>query len=269
MPWYHALLLGVVEALTEFLPVSSTGHLLLVNAALGHTDKSADTLSIVIQLGAVLAVVVYFRALLLDLARGLLRRDPKSVRLVLALGIAFVPAALVGFLFHDAIEERLFGPRPIALALIVGGVVMIGVDRWSRRQQAARAEGLEHIGPGRALAVGLAQVLSLWPGASRSMTTIVGGQAAGLDAGTAAQFSFLLSVPLLGAASVYSMLKHREALLHAPGGMTALGVGMVTAFVVSLVVIGGFLRYLRRFGLAPFGVYRIVLGVVVLLIMAK
>lgn len=269
MPWYHALLLGVVEALTEFLPVSSTGHLLLVNAALGHTDKSSDTLSIVIQLGAVLAVVVYFRVLLLDLLRGGLRRDAKSLRLLAALGIAFLPAAGVGYLFHDAIEARLFGPRPIAWALIVGGVVMLGVDRWSRRRQAALAEGLEHVSPGRALAIGLAQVLSLWPGASRSMTTIVGGQAAGLDAGTAAQFSFLVSIPLLGAATVFSMIKHRAELLAAPGGAMALAVGMTSAFVVSLVVISGFLRYLRRFGLAPFGVYRVVLGFVVLGLMAK
>ncbi len=268
MPWYHALLLGVVEALTEFLPVSSTGHLLLVNAALGHTEKSADTLSIVIQLGAVLAVAVFFRALLLDLVKGVLRRDPKSMRLFVALGIAFVPAAGVGYLFHDAIEARLFGPRPIAWALIVGGVVMIGVDVWSRRRTTSFV-GLEHIGPGRALVVGLAQVLSLWPGASRSMTTIVGGQAAGLDAGTAAQFSFLLSIPLLGAASVFSMLENREALLSAPGGVSALVIGMVSAFVVSLVVIAGFLRYLRRFGLAPFGVYRILLGGVVLFVMAR
>jgi undecaprenyl-diphosphatase len=263
MPWYHAVLLGIVEALTEFLPVSSTGHLLLVNAALGHDDKTGDTLSIVIQLGAVLAVVVYFRKLLLDLAKGLRAREPGSVRLFIALAIGFFPAAITGYLFHDAIEQRLFGPRPIAWALIVGGVLMIGVDRWARGRQGA-AVGLEHIGPGRALAVGLAQVLALWPGASRSMTTIVGGQAAGLDAGTAAQFSFLLSIPLLGAASVFSMVKNRDAILAAPGGLASLGIGMATAFLVSLVVIGGFLRYLRRFGLGPFGVYRILLGIFVL-----
>lgn len=264
MPWYHALLLGVVEALTEFLPVSSTGHLLLVNAALGHTDASHDTLSIVIQLGAVLAVVVYYRTLLGDLVRGVLRRDPASVRLTVALGVAFVPAALIGFLFHDAIEERLFGPRPIAWALVVGGVVMIAVDVWARRRQRAALAGLEHVTARRALVIGLAQIASLWPGASRSMSTIVGGQAAGLDAGTAAQFSFLLSIPVLGAASVYSLLKGGGAILAAPGGLASLAIGLVTAFAVSLVVIAAFLRYLRRFGLAPFGVYRILLGALVL-----
>src|SRR5690606_15910266 len=153
----HALLLGIVEALTEFLPVSSTGHLLLLNAALGHTDKSADTLSIVIQLGAVLAVVVYFRKLLLDLVRGVLAREPKSIKLAVALAIACFPAALAGCLFHDAIEARLFGPQPIAYALIVGGVVMIGVDLWSRRRVVA-AQSLEDVTFRRALAVGLAQV---------------------------------------------------------------------------------------------------------------
>lgn len=267
MPWYHALLLGVVEALTEFLPVSSTGHLLLVNAALGHTEKSHDTLSIVIQLGAVLAVVVYWRTLLLDLVKGLLRKDPASVRLVLALGVAFVPAAITGFLFHDAIETQLFGPKPIAWALVVGGLLMIGVDLWARRRTTPTLEGLEHVTVRRALVVGIAQIASLWPGASRSMTTIVGGQATGLDASTAAQFSFLLSIPVLGAATVYSLLKGGSALLAAPGGLTALAVGLVSAFVVSLVVIAAFLRYLRRFGLAPFGIYRVLLGIVVLVTM--
>jgi undecaprenyl-diphosphatase len=269
MPWHHALLLGIVEALTEFLPVSSTGHLLLVNAALGHTDDSSKTLSIVIQLGAVLAVVVYFRKLLANLMRGLQKRDARSVRLVMALGIAFIPAAIAGLLFHDAIEDRLFGPKPVAWALVVGGVLMIAVDQWNKRRTRPIRSGIEHVGWQRALTVGLAQVASLWPGASRSMTTILGGQVSGLDAATAAEFSFLLSIPVLGAATLFSLAKGWKGLAEAPGGVTALGIGMVTAFVVSLLVISGFLKYLRRFGLAPFGVYRIVLGVIVLVFMAK
>lgn len=269
MPWHHALLLGIIEALTEFLPVSSTGHLLLVNAALGHTDDSAKTLSIVIQLGAVLAVVVYFRKLLGELLRGLQKRDARSVRLVIALGIAFFPAALAGLLFHDAIEDRLFGPRPVAYALVAGGVLMIAVDRWTRRRVRPVRVGLEHVGWQRALTVGLAQVASLWPGASRSMTTIVGGQVSGLDAATSAEFSFLLSIPVLGAATMFSLAKGWKGIASAPGGMTALGIGMVTAFVVSLFVITGFLKYLRRFGLAPFGAYRIIVGIVVLVVLAK
>lgn len=269
MPWHHALLLGIIEALTEFLPVSSTGHLLLVNAALGHTEDSAKTLSIVIQLGAVIAVAVYFRKLLANVLRGLQRRDARSVRLVIALGIAFIPAAVAGLLFHDAIEDRLFGPRPVAYALVAGGVLMIGVDLWTKRRARPPKSGLEHVGWQRALTVGLAQVASLWPGASRSMTTIVGGQLSGLDAATAAEFSFLLSIPVLGAATMFSLAKGWKGIASAPGGTTALAIGLVTAFFVSLLVISAFLRYLKRFGLVPFGVYRIVVGIVVLVVLTK
>ncbi|HSN97080.1 MAG TPA: undecaprenyl-diphosphate phosphatase, partial [Candidatus Nanopelagicales bacterium] len=134
MSWFDALLLGVLEGLTEFLPVSSTGHLILLGAWLGHNDEAAKTLEIVIQLGAVLAVVVYYRARLRDLVRGVLARDPASLRFVLALGIAFMPAAVLGLLFHKSIKARLFGPTPVAIALIVGGVVMIVVEAVRRRR---------------------------------------------------------------------------------------------------------------------------------------
>lgn len=263
MTWFHAALLGILEGLTEFLPVSSTGHLILLSEWLGHNNDAAKTLDIVIQLGAVVAVIVAFRGKLLELGRGLLARDRASVQLAVALGLAFLPAAVVGLLLHDMIKEKLFGSGPVAGALIIGGVVMLIVEAVQRRRPDDRVDGLEHVTPRRALAIGLLQCFSLWPGASRSMTTIVGGQITGLSTKTAAEFSFLLAIPTLGAATLFDLAKNGRALLS-PGFAPALIVGLLVSFVVALLVIEAFLRYLRRFGLAPFGVYRIALGALVI-----
>ena len=262
-----ALLLGILEGLTEFLPVSSTGHLVLLGERLGHHDDAAKTLEITIQLGAVLAVVVYYREVLTALARGVWARDPAKLRLLGALAIAFTPAAVLGLALHRFIKSALMSPGPIALALIAGGVAMAAIDGWARKRAPGSGEpdrGFDDVTPRRALVIGLCQCLSLWPGTSRSMTTILGGQLAGLRTSTAAEFSFLLSIPVLGAATALDLVKDGPALLATSDGRTALLVGMATAFVVSLVVISAFLRYLKRFGLVPFGVYRIALGVLVL-----
>jgi undecaprenyl-diphosphatase len=266
MTWLSAFLLGALEGLTEFLPVSSTGHLILLGSHLGYEDEASKTFDVVIQLGAVIAVAVYYRARISELVVGVVRRDPLSMRLALSLGIAFLPAAAVGFLFQKVIEERLFGPIPVAEALIAGGVLMLGIELWRRRRAETGREGLTAVTPLRALAVGIAQCFSLWPGTSRSMSTIVGGQLAGLSTATAADFSFLLSIPTLGAATLYKLAKNGRGIIDAPGGATALAIGMSVSFVVSLLVIAAFLRYLKRFGLMPFGVYRIALGAVVLLL---
>lgn len=269
MTWLEALILGVVEGLTEFLPVSSTGHLELTNALLGHTDEASKTMSVVIQLGAVLAVLGYYRTTLLALAKGILARDPDKIRLFWALCIAFVPSAALGFVAHDKIKKLLFGPVPVAWALIVGGVVMIVVEALRRAQKATGESGLEKVGWQRALSVGLAQCFSLWPGMSRSMTTIVGGQLSGLDTPTAAEFSFLLSIPILGAATLYDLKKDGASLFVAKDGGFVLAVGLVSAFVVSMLAVTGFLKYLKKHGLLPFGVYRIVLGGVVLFLASR
>lgn len=264
MTLLDAVLLGVVEGLTEFLPVSSTGHLILLGEHLGNHDEASKTLDIVIQLGAVLAVVVYFRARLAAMLRGVRARDPASLRLTSALFVAFLPAAAVGLLFHKIIKARLFGSGPVALALIVGGVGMIAIEAWRRKKKGAEQDDLDTVAPKRGLGIGIWQCLALWPGASRSMTTIVGGQLSGLSTHAAAEFSFLLAIPTLGAATLFDLAKNGRQLLDAPGGAAALATGLVVSFVVALAVIASFLRYLRRFGLAPFGVYRIVLGAVVL-----
>jgi undecaprenyl-diphosphatase len=289
MTRFHAVLLGIMEGLTEFLPVSSTGHLILLGNRLGLQGEATKAFDVVIQLGAILGVVVYFRARLLDVVRGVFRKPPEgsrrglalvmaflrgepaldetesSVRLGLALAVAFVPAAVVGLKFNKIIKERLFGTVPVAIGFVVGGALMIAVEEVRMRRRAAGVGGLDKVTARRSLAVGLAQCFSLWPGASRAMCTIVGGELTGLNIATAAEFSFLLAVPVLGAATVYDMVKSRKVLFAAHGSAVNLAIGLTVSFVVALLVISGFLRYLKRAGLAPFGIYRIVFGSLLLI----
>jgi len=259
VPIAIALLLGVVEGLTEYLPVSSTGHLVLVARALG---RQAGAFEIVIQLGAILAVVVHYRELFARHARGLVARDPATMRLLAALACGFFPVAIVGKLAAHEIKARLFAPGPIAVALAAGGVLMIVVERARANKHVRGEDGLERVTPMRALCIGVAQCFALFPGTSRSMTTIVAGQLTGLSTATAAEFSFLLGVPTLGAATVYEGLKSRHELMTQTGG-AALAVGLVTSFFVAWAVIATFLRYLKRRGLEPFGWYRIALALLV------
>lgn len=273
-----AALLGLVEGLTEYLPVSSTGHLLLVTAWLeraGVSVAGADSFDIVIQLGAILAVVAAYRDLLGRHARGLAARRPDSIRLALALVVAFVPTAVVGLLFRKAIKRLLFGPTTIAVALVVGGVVMIVAERaLGRRAERRAAAGrplttsAEDVSLPQAAIVGLGQIFALVPGTSRSMATILAGQAAGLTTAAAAELSFLIGLPTLGAATVYEGYKERHALLHDVGALN-LAIGLGVSFLVAWAVVGGFVAWLKRHGLAPFGVYRVVLGVVVLATLAR
>ena len=259
MPILVALLLGIVEGLTEYLPVSSTGHLVLVARALG---RQAGAFEIVIQLGAILAVVVHYRALFAEHARGLVARRPESMRLATALALGFFPVAIVGKLAGHAIKDRLFYPRPIAIALALGGVVMIVVERFRAARKIQGESGLDKVTPMRALTIGVLQCFALFPGTSRSMSTIVAGQLTGLSTATSAEFSFLLGVPTLGAATIYEGLKSRHELLAQSGGPAVI-VGLVTSFFVAWAVVATFLRYLQRRGLEPFGWYRILLAAVV------
>jgi undecaprenyl-diphosphatase len=259
----QAALLGLVEGLTEYLPVSSTGHLILAAHYLGAESESSKSFEIVIQLGAILAVVVHYRSLLAERVAGLVKGRADALRLFGALAVAFAPAAVLGLAARHAIKEHLFGLKPVAWALLVGGVLMIVVEAVRKRRRIQGLDGLEHVTLARALAIGVGQCFSLWPGSSRSMCTIVAGQLSGLSTATAAEFSFLLALPTLGAATLYEGYKARHALL-AGSAATELAIGMVVSFVVAWAVIAGFLRYLKSRGLAPFGWYRVLLGGVVL-----
>jgi undecaprenyl-diphosphatase len=270
MPLVVALLLGIVEGITEYLPVSSTGHLVLAGHLLGLNDDDPATsaFEIVVQLGAILAVVAHYRTLLTDRVRGLFTREPASLRLFAALAIAFIPTAVLGLLLRKFIKAHLFGPLPVAIALFVGGIAMIVIERIRRHRGTTGAEGLEHVTPSRALAIGLGQCVSMWPGSSRSMCTIVAGQLAGLSTSTAAEFSFLLALPTLGAATLFEAYKSRNVLASHVGG-ASMAVGLVVSFLVAWAVIASFLRYLRSRGLEPFGWYRVVLAAVVFWVLAR
>lgn len=258
-----AALLGVVEGLTEYLPVSSTGHLILTGHFLGATGDTTKSFEIVIQLGATAAVAVYYRELLAARAAGLLRGAPEAKSLALALAVAFVPTAVAGVLLRKIVKRLLFGPIPVAVALVVGGILMIIVERYRARQTAPRLDGLEHVTARRALLIGLGQCVSLWPGSSRSMCTILAGQFVNLSTSTAAEFSFLLALPTLGAATVYEAFKARHE-LFAPGQGIDLLIGTAVSFLVAWAVVAAFVKYLQRRGLEPFGYYRILLGVLVI-----
>ena len=232
MPLFVAIILGIVEGITEYLPVSSTGHLVLVGHLMGLRDDDPATSSfeIVVQLGAILAVVAHYRGLLADRVRGLLSRDPAALRLAGALIVAFVPTAVAGLLLRKTIKAHLFGSTPVAIALVAGGIAMIVVERIRARRNVKGVEGLEHVTLRRAFAIGLGQCLSLCPGTSRAMCTIVTGQLVGLSTGTAAEFSFLLALPTLGAATLYEGYKGRDVLLSHVGGVS------MVAGLVSLIL---------------------------------
>lgn len=256
----QAALLGLIEGLTEFLPVSSTGHLILAGHLLGLEGEGAHVFEIVIQLGALLAVVVHYRGLLAQRAAGLLRLEKASLDLALSLLVAFVPVAVVGLLLRKTIKRLLFGPGPVAAALVVGGLVMLALPGLLRGRE--RVSGLEHVTLKHAALIGLGQCFSLWPGSSRSMCTILAGEISGLSTATAAEFSFLLALPTLGAATVYEALKSWRELM-ASVSIPSLATGLVVSFFTAWAVIAAFLRYLAGSGLAPFGLYRIALGAAV------
>jgi undecaprenyl-diphosphatase len=260
-PLVKAALLGLLEGVTEFIPVSSTGHLILASRWLGEAGEASKTFDIFIQLGAILAIVwLYRRRLIRVLADA--RSDPVSRRFLLNLLIAFLPAAVVGLLAHDAIKRWLFTPVVVAVALVVGGVLILVIERLS---SAARVTEVDDIEPRTALGVGLAQVLSLIPGTSRSGATIMGGYALGLSRRAATEFSFFLSIPVMVAATLFDLVKSRGALSASDAPVFA--VGFVTAFVAAVVVVRAFLGYVSRHSFAVFAWYRIVFGALLLFLL--
>jgi undecaprenyl-diphosphatase len=269
MNLFQAGILGAVEGLTEFLPVSSTGHLILAAHAMGLFDKVMKDFEIVIQGGALLAVLWLYRGRVLEALRGLARPGSPGSRLLLGLFVAFLPAAVLGLALHHKIEEHLFGPLPVAAALFVGGVVMVLFERWHRARGGTPAyESVDAIPIRVAFLIGVFQCASLWPGTSRSMVTILAGLLLGCSAVAAAEFSFLLALPTLGAATFYGFWKSREALLHGTAvGPAAMAVGVLAAAVVAGIAIRSFIRWLTRHGLEPFGWYRIALGLLLLVLL--
>ena len=257
MEMIFALVLGFVEGITEFLPVSSTGHLILFNKWFSFAPDFTKMFDIVIQLGAILAVVVVF-------AKRFWPLKGSNLQLWKRVCVSVFPALVFGALFGSKIQEALFNPTVVAIALIVGGVVLLVAER-SRRKESIT--DVAKIGYGKAFVIGCIQCLAFIPGTSRSAATIIGAMFLGASRATAAEYSFFLAVPTIAAASIYSMLKNPISL--SGNDLIILTIGFVTAFLSALVVIQLFLQYIRNKTFAPFAYYRIALGIVVLLFFAR
>jgi undecaprenyl-diphosphatase len=266
-----AILLGVIEGVTEYLPISSTGHLTVAERVLdiGQTDATAEvtkSYTIIIQVGAILAVLLLYRDRIAQMLRGAAGRSPSGRRLLLALVVAFVPAGVIGFLFDDPIERELFGAGPVAAAWIVGGILLV---LYASRLEPPPEAGapLEQLGLRAALVIGVAQAVALWPGVSRSLVTIVAALLVGLTLPAAVEFSFLLGFATLSAASVYEMVTTGSEVVDAFGWVDPL-VGIVAAFVAAAIAIRWMVGYLQSHDLAIFGWYRIAVGVATVALLA-
>lgn len=272
--WLIAVIAGVVEGVTEFLPISSTGHLIITSDLL-QFDSLEGTFEIFIQIGAVIAVLLFYRAELLLQAQSVLNRNPEknedkirtqnSRQLWLGIIIAFIPAAVIGLLFGDQIDEWLFNPTTVAIALIVGGVMFIAVESFIKgketEQQSIENVPLTYV---QALLVGCWQVLALIPGMSRSGMSIIGGMLSGLDRQRATQFSFYLAMPTLGAATLYTLIKDLDSI--SGNDFFLLILGAIVSGIVAWFSIGWLLRYVASNSFIPFGYYRIIVGILILIL---
>jgi undecaprenyl-diphosphatase len=257
-----AAILGIVEGLTEFLPVSSTGHLIVAGSLLGYTGDKAKLFEIVIQAGAILAVCWEYRAKLIEVAAGLFSQR-SAQRFVLNLLVAFLPAAILGLAFANAIKARLFAPVPVATAFVIGAFVILWAERRQKsKPDTVRIDNVDDMRWPNALKVGFAQAFALIPGTSRSGATIIGGMLFGLSRKAATEFSFFLAIPTLFAATGYEFVRNRDLL--AGGDLSMVAVGFVTAFVSAFFVVRALLRYVAHHDFVPFAWYRIAFGLVIL-----
>jgi undecaprenyl-diphosphatase len=259
---FKALIMGLVEGFTEFLPVSSTGHLILAGSLLDFTGEKVKVFEIAIQAGAILAVMWEYRARIASVLSGL-TSDARQQKFVVNLIVAFLPAALLGLLFNKAIKAKLFAPVPVALAFIVGALVILWAERRHKTLPAAsRIETVDDMTLVDALKVGCAQAFALIPGTSRSGATIIGGMLFGLSRKAATEFSFFLAIPTLLAATAYSVIKERALLSSAD--LPLFGIGGVAAFVSAFLCVRWLLRYISSHDFTAFAWYRIVFGLVIL-----
>ena len=254
-----ALIMGVVEGLTEFLPISSTGHLILTGDLLDFNDDKAKLFSIVIQVGAILAICWEYRTKIASVVTGL-TSDRQAQKFVLNLVIAFIPLASLGLLLGKHIKALLFKPIPVALAFIIGAFVIIWAEK---REHKIRVHSVDDLSMLDALKLGIAQAFALIPGTSRSGSTIIGGLLFGLSRKAATEFSFFLAIPTLIIASLYDLYKHRD-LLHVEGDLALFAVGLIAAFISALFAVKGLLRYISHHDFIIFAWYRIVFGLVVI-----
>jgi undecaprenyl-diphosphatase len=255
-----AIILGIVEGITEFLPVSSTGHLILASELLGYDAERWKLFNIAIQPGAILAIVVLYWRTFRDVLFGLAKADANSVAFTRNILLAFFPAVILGVIFGDQIDLLLENAVVVAWALIIGGVAILIIERLAKTTE---VPGVEAMSVRQSIGVGLAQCIAMIPGVSRSGATIMGAMAMGIDRKTAAEFSFFLALPTLTGATAMQMWKARDAVTM--GDLNLIGIGFFVSFVVAVVVVKAFLAVVTRYGFAPFAWYRIVAGVAALI----
>jgi undecaprenyl-diphosphatase len=254
-----AIILGIVEGVTEFLPVSSTGHLILATELLGFDAQKWAAFNVIIQLGAILAIVVLYWRTFWAVIEGLLKRNAMSWRFVRNILVAFLPAAVLGFILIKHIEALLGDPKVVAVAFILGGIAIIVIERLVKQSEVV---GVAEMPLGTAVGVGIAQCLAMIPGVSRSGATIMGALSLKVERRTAAEFSFFLAIPTMVGATTLEFAKHHDDIMAGAHGVGfgAVAVGFVVSFIVALVVVRGFVHYVSRHGFAPFAWYRIVVG---------
>jgi len=255
---FQAIILGVVEGLTEFLPISSTGHQIIVADLIGFTGERAMAFNIIIQLAAILAVMWEFRGKIVDVVRGL-PNQPRAQRFTGNLLLAFLPALVLGVLFADLIHEYLFNAVTVAAALVLGGVVMLWAER---RQHTVEVTHVDEMRWSHALKIGFVQCLAMIPGTSRSGSTIIGGLLFGLSRTAATEFSFFLAMPTMVGAAVYSGYKYRH--LFQPDDLPVFALGFVTSFIFAMIAVRGLLKFIANHSYAAFAWYRIVFGMLIL-----
>ena len=255
-----AILLGIVEGVTEFLPVSSTGHLVLATELLGYDPKRWAVFNIAIQPGAILAIVALYWRTFLAVLSGLMRGERESIAFVRNLLLAFFPAVILGLAFSDQIDALLESATVVACALIVGGIAILIIERLAKTSTTG---GISAVSVGQSVKIGLVQCIAMIPGVSRSGATIMGAMTLGIDRRTAAEFSFFLALPTLTGATALQMFKHRDAI--GGGDLGLIAIGFVVSFVVALIVVKAFLAVVTRYGFAPFAWYRIIAGTAALI----
>lgn len=254
-----AIILGIVEGVTEFLPVSSTGHLILATELLGFDAAKWEAFNVIIQLGAILAIVVLYWRTFWAVLEGMVRAQPVSWRFVRNILIGFLPSAVIGFLLINTIETLLGNATVVAVALIVGGIAIIAIERLVKPGEIV---GVAEMPVGRVLGIGFIQCLAMIPGVSRSGATILGGLSLGIERRTAAEFSFFLAVPTMLGATVLEFLHHRDMVMAGAHGvgLGTVAVGFIVSFAVAIVVVRAFVHYISKHGFSPFGWYRILAG---------
>jgi len=265
MSWLASLqaaFVGIVEGITEFLPVSSTGHILLLEEVIGFEGPTGKVFEVVIQVGAILAVLWLYRIKLWQTAMGVVRRDPIAIRFTAAVVTAFIPAVIAGVLLHRFIKSVLFNPWIVALALIAGGLAILVIERMAPRPKIKNVDDIRLF---TALQIGICQCLAMIPGVSRSGATIMAARALGVDRPAAAEFSFFLAIPTMFGAAAYDVYRNWSTLGGDLAGWGLIAIGFVAAFLAALVVVSGLVRFISRYGFGPFAYYRIGLGTLALL----